>query len=251
MTDRIVVNRTGPSTRFILEADVIGLGLIRAYLRAENHGATNSVDGNSGWQAGSIDGYGEFHRHSGQPFLRSGVAGGGTWRWRDGPYDIYVGDPAWGVTLRHKLYYGNDDAVGLAIQPQAPTTPVFSLITATTFRVQFGGRGNGGSGITLWRLQIATSPGFEPWSIVATVSSSGTSDFSGMIPGQRYYARAQGENAVGAGWWSGTGAGETLSGKRIFYAGAWRNTIAYIWTAGGWKRVIPYVYHNGRWQIPR
>lgn len=114
MTDRISVSKTAPSTSFILEADRIGQSIagnyttIRCYLRAVNNGSTASFSSYPGDQIGSIDGIGEFGRHSATPFLPSGVAGGAT-RWRDGPFDINIPHNSDGtrgaITLRQGLYY--------------------------------------------------------------------------------------------------------------------------------------------------
>lgn len=250
MTDRILIQRTGPSTNFYAEADVVDLGVIYGYLRAVNAGNTTSRDLNSGWQAMSVDGYGEFARHSANPFLPSGVANG-AWRWRLGPYGIYVGDPAGGVTLRQTLYYGNTATAHIPIQPQAPSPVWYDSVQATSFRYMFSGRGNGGAGILGWEAQLATSPGFEAWSIVSHVVSSGTTLFSNLNPGTKYWARSRGRNGVGLGWWSAAIMVETLSGARVFYNGAYRHAIAHVWTAGGWKRAIPHVFVDGAYRLPR
>lgn len=250
MTDRIYVNTTSPSTTFVLEADVVDLGTIWGYLRAVNTGNTTSRYNDAGWQGFLVDGWGEVARVSGHPFLPSGYANGQQ-RYRGGPYGIYVGDPAGGVNIRTTLSFGHTAIAFMPIQPQAPAMIGFSMIGATTARVQFSGRGNGGSGITYWHLQLATSPGFEAASMVAYVESSGTTDFTNLIPGKRYYARARGGNAVGAGWWSATASAETLSGARVWTGGSYKQAIAYVWTGTGWRRAVPYVYSAGVWKIPR
>lgn len=250
MTDRIVINRTSPSTRFILEADTVGLGLIHMYLRAENTGNTTSYDNNAGWQAALIDGYGEFGRYSAKPFQVKGL-GGGARRWRVGPYGAYVGDPAGGVTLRMTLHYGNTAVVGHAIQPQAPSPTWFGDVQATELTYMFSGRGNGGAAIEAWECQLATSPGFEAGTIVSHVRSSGTTRFTNLMPATRYYARSRGLNSLGWGWWSATGVVDTLSGARLHTGGVLRHAVPYVWTGNGWKRAVPHIYNLGKYKIPR
>lgn len=114
MTDRISVSKTAPSTAFYLEADRISQSIegnyttVRCYLRCVNTGSTSSFSNFAGDQIGSIDGIGEFGRHSGTPFLPIGVAGGAT-RWRDGPFDVNIPHNPDGtrgaITLRQGLYY--------------------------------------------------------------------------------------------------------------------------------------------------
>jgi hypothetical protein len=134
VTDRIFISHSGPSTSFWLEGDLLSQDInangswVRCYLRAANgpSGSTGSVDNNSGWQAGSIDGIGEFGRHSGKPFLPSGY-GANAQRWRDGPWDVWVphnpdgSHP--GMTFRMQLYYGDNQtaSMGLPTIPRAST----------------------------------------------------------------------------------------------------------------------------------
>lgn len=215
MTDRIGVTKPSPSTSFWLEADVIGSSgnssIVRFYLRAANAGNSSSYFGNFGAQVGSIDGYGEFGRHQGQPFLPSGY-GNGAQRWRDGPWDVAIGHDANGygptLTLRMALVYGsiNESHVAyLALPripkaPQAPTMVSLSEVTATSFKAVFSGNDNGGSAITGWQLQVATDAAFTQ--NVEVFNSNGTSTVTNRQPGTRYWARARGVNGIGAGNWS-------------------------------------------------
>lgn len=250
MTDRIHINRTSPSTRFILEGDTIGLGLIRMYLAAVNTGNTTSYDNNAGWQAALIDGYGEFGRRSTKPFQARGLADGAT-RWRVGPFDAYVGSPASVVQLRMTLHYGNTATAPIAVQPQAPSPTWFESVQATELTYKFSGRGNGGSPVTAWECQLATSPTFAAGTIVSHVRSSGTTRFTNLMPATRYYTRSRGRNAYGWGWWSATGVVDTLSGARLQTGGVLRHAVPYVWTGNGWKRAVPHIYNLGKFKIPR
>lgn len=90
-------------------------------------------------------------------------------------------------------------------QPQA-NTPTIDTISATGMRVVFG-RTGGNSGSTTWELQRATNSSFTAG--VTTISSTGTSVISGLVPGTTYYYRARGKNSSGTGPWSGTRSATT------------------------------------------
>lgn len=92
--------------------------------------------------------------------------------------------------------------------PCAPTTMGLDEPTTTTLRYRFSGNCDGGSGITGWQAQIATDAAFTK--NLQTVSSSGTTVFTGLIPGTTHYARSRGSNAVGWSGWSGTSSATTL-----------------------------------------
>jgi hypothetical protein len=227
MTDRIGVTKSSPSTSFYLEADVVSqnqagnYSTVRCYLRAVNAGNTSSYYGGSGVQAGSIDGIGEFGRHSASPFLPSGYANG-AWRWRDGYWDVNISHNADGtrgpITLRMSLIYGSineSHTASLSFSripkvPAAPTnvSPTPDEITSSSMRYRFSGGDNGGSAIIEWQIQYAKSADFtvEP----LTVSSSGTSTLTSLAPGTQYWMRARGRNAIGWGSYSSAATGTTL-----------------------------------------
>lgn len=90
-------------------------------------------------------------------------------------------------------------------RPTAPGAPVpvgVDEITATSARYRFSGTSDGGSAITGWQAQTATDAGFTQ--NVQTVASNGTTTFTGLLPGNTYYFRARGANAVGWSGWSST-----------------------------------------------
>lgn len=89
MTDRLIMDRTSPSTRFVLEADFdwsepdFNRSVASIYMRATNTGNASSNFGGPGVHLVSIDGIGEIMRQEGTPFLPGGVPNG-TNRWRKG-----------------------------------------------------------------------------------------------------------------------------------------------------------------------
>lgn len=90
-------------------------------------------------------------------------------------------------------------------RPTAPGAPVsvgVDEITATSARYRFSGTTDGGSGILEWQAQAATNAAFT--SNVQTVGSNGTTTFTGLLPGNTYYFRSRGRNAVGWSGWSNT-----------------------------------------------
>lgn len=118
MTVRIDVVRSSPSTRFRVEADLIGqniegnYSIIRFYNQAYNgpSGSTGSVSYDAGYQQIHIDWVGFVDEHFGHPFLPSGYAQNAL-RWNDGPFDVHLAHNAdgthGGFTIRMRLNYAN------------------------------------------------------------------------------------------------------------------------------------------------
>lgn len=128
--------------------------------------------------------------------------------------------------------------------PPAPTTPTISLLTQTTLRVQFNSRGDGGKPMIGWELHWSTSPSGSQYSIV----SSGTSDFSGLIPYTTYYFWARGRNANGLGPFSAAGSARTLAGGYVKVGGVWKPAVPYVKVGGVWKYAQPYAKVGGAWR---
>jgi len=96
--------------------------------------------------------------------------------------------------------------------PTAPPAPVMrppSQITKTTMLVQFDSAGDGGSGVTGWDLQQALDEGFSQG--LKQTLSTGTSTADNLTPGTRYWFRARGVNAYGAGAWAAPVSAVTLA----------------------------------------
>lgn len=99
----------------------------------------------------------------------------------------------------------------IPIAPSAPTPVSVDQITPTTARFIFTGNADGGAPINGWQAQIAEDAGFTQ--NVQTVSSSGTTVFTGLTPGRQHWVRARGSNTVrGWGAWSGALTFQTISG---------------------------------------
>ena len=95
-----------------------------------------------------------------------------------------------------------------ATVPPAPSAPYYSNIGPTTMRTQFNSQGDGGAAVDQWQLQRALDASFT--SGLVTVTSGGTTDWTGLAKGTRYYHRARGHNSVGWGAWSPTTSAVTL-----------------------------------------
>ena len=110
--------------------------------------------------------------------------------------------------------------------PRAPTPPGAPIYitndegTRTSFRARFSGTTDGGSPITGWQLQYATSSNF---SNATTVASNGTTTLTGLQPNTDYWTRARGLNAIGAGAWSSVATAKTHD-----YPGGVTNTVSAV-----------------------
>ena len=93
--------------------------------------------------------------------------------------------------------------------PPAPSSLGVDQATTTSLRYRFSGNGDGGSPIVRWEFQYSTSATFASGNS-AVLTSSGTSTVTGLNPGTKYYFRARGVNAIGAGSWSAISNGTTL-----------------------------------------
>lgn len=93
-------------------------------------------------------------------------------------------------------------------RPRA-TTPTASELNPNSARIQFSrtGRADGG---TTWQLQYANNSSF---SNATTISSTGTSTITGLLPGTNYWVRARGSNSGGVGVWSAARQFQTPPGS--------------------------------------
>lgn len=125
---------------------------------------------------------------------------------------------------------------GTATTPPAPTSVSIDQLMPTSVRYTFTGNGDGGAGVDQWQAQIASDSAFTQ--NLQTVTSGGTTTFTGLTPGTTYYCRARGHNAVGWGAWANTINAMTASG-------------AYVSVNGVWVAVPVYVSDGANWQAPR
>lgn len=149
--------------------------------------------------------------------------------------------------------FGNGGSVSVGAQltyiqqstvPPAPTTPTISLLTQTSLRVQFNSRGDGGKPIIGWELHWGTNPGGGQ----ASLASSGTSDFSNLVPYTTYYFWARGRNANGWGPFTSAGSARTLAGAYVKVNGVWKPAVPYVKVGGVWKYAQPYAKVGGAWR---
>lgn len=136
--------------------------------------------------------------------------------------------------------------------PPAPTPLGFDEITPTTMRYRFSSAGTGGSAILEWQAQIASDVAFTQ--NVQTVVSTGTTTFSGLIPGVPYRARARGRNAVGWGPWSALSSGTTLGGGRAKNDTdtAWDDILPWVKdNTDVWRRSRPHLREATAWKTAR
>lgn len=100
----------------------------------------------------------------------------------------------------------------IAKPPGAPFSVSVDQATTSSLRYIFSGTTDGGSPILEWQAQADDDPAFGS---PITSWSSGSTTFTNLVPGTRYYFRARGRNAVGWGGWAapagdGVGQGTTL-----------------------------------------
>jgi hypothetical protein len=88
--------------------------------------------------------------------------------------------------------------VSRATVPPAPSPVSYSLLTNTSVRTTFSGRGDGGSPIREWQLAF----GGDPNGANNFIGSNGINDLSGFAPGITYYFWARGRNDLGWSAWS-------------------------------------------------
>lgn len=113
----------------------------------------------------------------------------------------------WGLGAGGELW----GAIGRATAPAAPTAIAVDQATATSLRFRFSGNSNGGAPILQWQAQVSAASNF---SNPVTITSTGTSVFTGLQPDRLYYFRARGRNSVDWGPWSTVNAnarGSTLA----------------------------------------
>jgi hypothetical protein len=260
VTDRISSTRSSPSTTFVLEADVVESDMannrsrVRCYLRCNNAGNSSSYYGGSGYQAGSIDGVGEFGRHSGNPFLPSGY-GSGAQRWRDGPFDVWIGHDANGyhgdIVLRMALVYGsiNDSSMvaGLALPriarpPAAPSSLSVRAgsVTPTNFGVDYTRGDNMGAGIDQDHAEWSrVSDGVVVWndygpSGYTSPNGGATPGAPALTPGTDYRVRVRSHNAAGWGSFSGYVTQRTLSSVYVGKGGTYVAGQIYVGKGGSY-----------------
>lgn len=118
--------------------------------------------------------------------------------------------------------------------PSAPSTPILSAKTQTSFTATTTPGANNGSAILETRIGYSTS------SAGPTTYISGTSvSVTGLSPGSTYYVWAQSRNAYGWGPLSAYSTSKTAAGAIVWYR---VNGVLVR------KEAVPYVRYNGVWR---
>lgn len=130
-------------------------------------------------------------------------------------------------------------------KPPAPSMMYIDQITATSMRFDFDNNGDGGSPVTRWEYQYATNSSFTGATLKTT--SSGTNTITGLTPGTRYWIRARGVNALGAGDWSSSMNATTLSGVQVSTGSAWGSGIVHVSTGSAWGAAVVNVSNGSAW----
>jgi hypothetical protein len=136
--------------------------------------------------------------------------------------------------------------IARATVPPAPRSRQLDQITLTSMRYIFDGQGDGGSPITAWQYQYATSGDFSSGAS-GWINSGGTSTQTGLTPGTVYYFRSRGVNAVGAGPVSDVISARTLAGAHVWNGSAWVPATVSIWDGSSWVPGTVQIWNGSTW----
>lgn len=89
--------------------------------------------------------------------------------------------------------------------PQPPTLFSVTPVSASAFKVVFGGNSDGGSPVIEWQVGYGSSSSGPS----STAPSDGDDNITGFSSGQKVYFWARGRNALGWSGWSNRGEGTT------------------------------------------
>lgn len=132
--------------------------------------------------------------------------------------------------------------------PAAPTPLSVDEATPTGFKYRFSGGSNNGSAILRWESQVATDAAFTQNVKSMSDPSSGTHIYTGLLPGQVYYARSRGVNSIGNGAWSSSLSIRTLSGAYVRRGNTWKPVEVLVYRSGQWKPAEIFIYKDGAWK---
>jgi hypothetical protein len=133
--------------------------------------------------------------------------------------------------------------------PEAPISFAPTGITHTDITFSMANSGDGGTPITSRQYAFSASSLF-PEGNWAPLAANGSTSFTGLIPGVKYYWRARVLNSVGPSAWSATQSATTLAGAWVNVNGVWKPAVPYVNVNGVWKPAVPYINVNGVWKTP-
>jgi len=126
----------------------------------------------------------------------------------------YGGGPAYSFHAQlNGVYLGAGPAIDFSYTlparpirvPNAPGTPSFSAVLATTATMNWtGSTDNGGSGVDAYHLQVDNDATFA--SPILSFNSNSGAGLTGLSPGTKYYGRVQAHNGAGWGGYSAAGS---------------------------------------------
>ena len=195
-------------------------------------------------------------RIGGQNF-DGGQVPAGTFDFRDGAayHNIVLGTTDWitngtiniSAAISGVYVFGSASPSGkvVAVGPPAPSIIGIDQITPDSLRFRFASAGDGGAPLLGWQAQIATNPSFTG---ATTVSSTGTTTFSGLTPATTYYCRARGRNQIGYGPWSTVVSAMTASGAYVSLNGAWVPVPLLVSDGAAWRTPELFVSDGSAWE---
>lgn len=123
-------------------------------------------------------------------------------------------------------------SVKLPRQPDVPSAVVLSLVTQVSLTAKFSANGDGGSAFTGHDLAYNTS---NTTSGATVLSSNGTTNLTGLIPGVTYYFWSRSKNQWGASGWSAVKSVRTIGGVTVWVGTTPKQAVAYRNVNGVWK----------------
>jgi len=136
-------------------------------------------------------------------------------------------------------------ATGITV-PGAPATPSTGSLTSVSVSISWSAPSDtGGSSITGYDLQRATSADFSHATTSADVTSPRS--ITNLSPNTTYWVRVRAKNAAGAGAWSSGVSFTTLSGARIGNGSGWTDTLIWIGDGSTWVAHRPRPGFGSAW----
>lgn len=128
-----------------------------------------------------------------------------------------------------------------------PTSPiVFSNVTQTSVRTQFGDGFNGGTEIVERQVGYGKNPSTPTSFAVGDIT--GVNNIQNLDPGKTYYFWARTRNSVGWGSWSERRQVELIAGARIYSGNQWKRAVPYVKVSGTWRVARPWIRNAGIWK---